>query len=95
MDDHWPKLNIDLSAPEALAAARSILAQHAHELLRNLCTIGESGEVAIFVHGAYIDAPSASADDCRSLLALLGPMRAAYEIRARVHLQTRAPGGQA
>lgn len=93
--DMPPKLNIDLSTPEALNAARLVLAQHAYDLLRDLRAVGETGEVRDFVFGVQAVAMGLDADDCRSFLAVLAPLRATYQIRARVHLQTRAPGGQA
>lgn len=89
-----PKLNIDLSTPEALSAARVILAQHAHDLIQLTRALGETGEVRDFVLGVAAIATVVSDDDCRSFLAVVAPLRATYQIRARVQAMQRTPGGQ-
>jgi hypothetical protein len=93
--DMPPKLNIDLSTPEALNAARLVLARHAHDLLRDLRAVGETGEVLHLAFGVQAVAMIVSADDCRSFLAVLAPLRATYQIRARVQAMQRIPGGAA
>lgn len=90
-------MRLDLDDPATLSAARIVLAQHAHDLLRDLRQLRseEIEEVTTFALAIQVRAFKGDAAEVMEWLAQLAPLRTAYQIRARVQKMQRAPGGQA